>query len=52
MKRAAATAIAESVTDDELSETFIMPPVFDTSVSARVAEAVSAAAIADGVCRA
>ncbi len=51
MKRAAATAIAESVTDEELSETFIMPPVFDTSVSRRVAEAVAAAAVADGVCR-
>jgi len=51
MKLAAATAIAESVTDDELCETFIMPPVFDKSVSRRVAEAVAAAAIADGVCR-
>ena len=51
MKRAAATAIAESVTDEELSETFIMPPVFDTSVSRRVADAVAAAAVADGVCR-
>jgi malate dehydrogenase (oxaloacetate-decarboxylating) len=51
MKRAAATAIAESVTDDRLSETFIMPPVFDKSVSQRVACAVAAAAVADGVCR-
>jgi malate dehydrogenase (oxaloacetate-decarboxylating) len=51
MKLAAATAIAESVTDAELSETFIMPPVFDKSVSLRVAAAVAAAAIADGVCR-
>ncbi len=51
MKRAAATAIAESVTDDQLSETFIMPPVFDTSVSERVARAVAAAAVDDGVCR-
>ncbi len=51
MKLAAATAIASSVTDEELSETFIMPPVFDKSVSQRVAEAVAAAAIADGVCR-
>ena len=31
--------IDESVTDDELSETFIMPPVFDLTVSQRVAEA-------------
>jgi len=51
MKLAAAKAIAESVTDDELCETFIMPPVFDKSVSQRVAAAVAAAAIADGVCR-
>ncbi len=51
MKLAAAKAIAESVTDEQLSETFIMPPVFDKSVSIRVAEAVAAAAIADGVVR-
>ncbi len=52
MKLAAARAIAESVSDDELCETFIMPPVFDKSVSMRVAEAVAAAAVADGVTRA
>ncbi len=51
MKLAAAKAIADSVSDDELCETFIMPPVFDKSVSERVAAAVAAAAIADGVCR-
>ena len=51
MKLAAARAIAESVTDEQLSETFIMPPVFDKSVSQRVAAAVAAAAVADGVCR-
>ncbi len=51
MKLAAAKAIAESVTDEQLSETFIMPPVFDKSVSIRVAAAVAAAAIADGVIR-
>jgi malate dehydrogenase (oxaloacetate-decarboxylating) len=51
MKLAAAGAIAESVSDAELSETFIMPPVFDKSVSQRVAAAVAAAAVADGVCR-
>ncbi len=51
MKLAAAAAIAESVSDAELSETFIMPPVFDKSVSQRVAAAVSAAAVADEVCR-
>ena len=51
MKLAAAGAIAESVSDAELSETFIMPPVFDKSVSQRVAAAVATAAVADGVCR-
>ena len=51
MKLAAAAAIAGSVSDAELSETFIMPPVFDTTVSRRVAAAVAAAAVADDVCR-
>ena len=51
MKLAAAKAIAESISDDDLHEEFIMPPVFDKSVSQRVAEAVAAAAIADGVTR-
>ena len=52
MKLAAATAIAESVSDEDLSETFIMPSVFDKSVSFRVAEAVAEAAREDGICRA
>ena len=51
MKLAAAEAIAQSVSDDDLTETNIMPSVFDRSVSMRVAEAVAAAAIADGVSR-
>jgi len=51
MKLAAAIAIAESVTDAELSPTFIVPSVFDRSIVERVAPAVSAAAIADGVTR-
>jgi malate dehydrogenase (oxaloacetate-decarboxylating) len=51
MKLAAADAIAASVTDEQLSETFIMPPVFDKSVSMRVAAAVADAARADGVTR-
>ena len=49
---AAAKAIAESISDEDLNEQFIMPPVFDKSVSQRVAEAVCEAAIADGVTRA
>ncbi len=51
MKLAAATAIAESVSDDELSETNIIPSVFDKEVSVRVAKAVAKAALADGICR-
>jgi malate dehydrogenase (oxaloacetate-decarboxylating) len=51
MKLAAAVAIAESVGDDELRPSFVVPSVFDRSVVARVAPAVAAAAIADGVAR-
>ncbi len=51
MKLAAAKAIAESVHDDELDAKFIIPSVFDTMVSTRVATAVADAARADGVCR-
>ncbi len=51
MKLAAAIAIAESVSAAELSPTFIVPSVFDRSVVARVAPAVAAAAIAEGVTR-
>lgn len=51
MKLAAAKAIAESVSDDELTPTNIMPSVFDRSVSQRVAAAVAEAAVADGVSR-
>ena len=51
MKLAAAVAIAESVTDDELRPDFVVPSVFDRSVVSRVAPAVAAAAVADGVVR-
>ena len=51
MKLAAAVAIAESVTDAQLSPQFVVPSVFDRSVVDRVAPAVSKAAIADGVIR-
>jgi malate dehydrogenase (oxaloacetate-decarboxylating) len=51
MKIAAAVAIAESVGDDELSPSFVVPSVFDRSVVDRVAPAVAAAAVADGVIR-
>lgn len=51
MKLAAAVAIAESVTDAQLSPSFVVPSVFDRSIVERVAPAVAAAAIADGVIR-
>ena len=51
MKLAAAKAIAESVSDEELTAQNIMPSVFDRSVSMRVAAAVAEAAVADGVSR-
>ncbi len=51
MKRAAATAIAECVSAEELRPGFVIPSVFDTSVGERVAAAVAEAARADGVCR-
>ena len=51
MKLAAAKAIAESVSNDELNEDNIMPSVFDRSVSMAVAAAVAKAAITDGVSR-
>ena len=51
MKLAAAEAIADSVADDELCPEFVVPSVFDTSVVERVAPAVAAAALADGVVR-
>ena len=51
MKLAAATAIAESVADEDLEPDFVVPSVFDTSVVEAVAPAVAAAAVADGVTR-
>ena len=52
MKIAAARAIADSVSEKELSPKFIVPSVFDKSVPYAVAEAVAEAARTDGVCRA
>ncbi|MEL6983798.1 MAG: NAD-dependent malic enzyme, partial [Actinomycetota bacterium] len=51
MKLAAALAIAESIPGDQLAPDFIVPSVFDKSVSQRVAAAVAQAAIEDGVSR-
>ena len=51
MKLAAAIAIAESVTDAQLKPEFVVPSVFDRTIVERVAPAVAAAAVADGVIR-
>lgn len=49
MKRAAAIAIADLVTEEELNEEYIIPCIFDKRVSENVAREVAAAAIATGV---
>ena len=51
MKLAAARAIAATISDADLSETRIIPSVFERATATRVAEAVHRAAIADGVSR-
>ncbi|MDQ3515069.1 MAG: NADP-dependent malic enzyme, partial [Chloroflexota bacterium] len=51
MKIAAAVAIAELVTDDELSADYLIPDSLDLRVPPRVAGAVARAAIDTGVAR-
>jgi len=51
MKLAAARAIADLVTDDELGPELVVPSVFHPVLGATVAARVSAAAIATGVAR-
>jgi hypothetical protein len=51
MKLAAASAIADTIPDDELAPDFIVPSVFDQTVAPKVAEAVASAARAEGVVR-
>ena len=51
MKLAAAIAIAESVSDADLKPEFVVPSVFDRTIVERVAPAVAAAAVKDGVIR-
>lgn len=51
MKIATAKAIADVVSDDELSETYIVPSVFNTKVVEKVREAVVKAAYNSGVAR-
>ena len=51
MKLAAATAIADAIPESELTPEYIVPSVFDPTVLAQVAPAVSQAAADDGVTR-
>ncbi len=51
MKLAAAHAIADCIADDELSEEYIIPSVFNKQVSRRVARAVQAAAHQSGAAK-
>ncbi|MBQ4417396.1 MAG: NAD-dependent malic enzyme [Lachnospiraceae bacterium] len=51
MKMAAAKALAELITDDELSEEYIIPKAFDKRVKDAVAHAVAQAARDSGVAR-
>ena len=51
MKLAAAFAIAEIVTEQEINAEYVIPSVFDVRVVDAVAKAVANAAIEDGVAR-
>jgi len=51
MKMAAAMAIANLISDEELNEDYIIPKAFDPRVGKAVAEAVAEAARASGVAR-
>jgi malate dehydrogenase (oxaloacetate-decarboxylating) len=51
MKLAAARAIASVVPDEELSEEYIIPSVFNRRVAETVAAAVAEAAVTSGVAR-
>ena len=51
MKVAAAEALANLITDDELNEDYIIPAAFDERVGPAVAKAVAEAARKDGVAR-
>lgn len=51
MKLAAARAIASVVTDEELTETYVIPSVFNTKIVEKVRDAVVQAAYETGVAR-
>ena len=51
MKLAAAEALAELISDDELCADYIIPAAFDPRVGKAVADAVAKAAVRSGVAR-
>ena len=51
MKMAAAKALAELISDEELNEDYIIPAAFDPRVGPAVAKAVADAARRTGVAR-
>jgi len=51
MRLAAAEAMATLITEDELNEDYIVPSVFNRALVPQIAEAVAAAAQAEGVAR-
>lgn len=51
MKIAAAEAIADCISPEELTDSYIIPSVFDKKVARRVADAVKKAAIETGISR-
>jgi malate dehydrogenase (oxaloacetate-decarboxylating) len=51
MRLAAAEAMAALISEEELSEDYIVPSVFNRALAPQVAEAVAAAALAEGLAR-
>lgn len=51
MKIRAAEALASVITDEELNAGYVLPDAFDERVADAIADAVSAEAVASGVCR-
>lgn len=51
MKVAAAKAISEIISDEELNENYVIPMAFDTRIAPKVAASVAKAAIETGVAR-
>lgn len=51
MKIRAAEALASVITDEELNADYVLPDAFDERVADAIADAVSAEAVASGMCR-